>query len=144
MTNYARRQQTTVWHLFLQINLYWSTATSVYLYIAHHSLPTATEKLDGDNRRLQSLEYLLFSPFQKTLASSWTKQVRATFFLRSQGALPTGSWQWRGLCIQKSSGEWKILRWRYWWWQLMVFCSTLPSSGNIGRAAWEATWDMES
>ena len=93
-----------VCRLFLQINLCWSTATSAYLYIAHRGLPTATEKLNGDNRHLQSLEYLLSGPLQKTLASSWTKQVRATFFhLRTQGALPTGSWQWRGLCIQNWS-----------------------------------------
>ena len=96
--------------LFLQINLCWSTATSAYLYIAHHGLPTATEKLNGDNRCLQSLEYLLSGPLQKTLASSLTKHMRATFFhLRTWGALPTGSWQWRGLCIQnwspKGSGK---------------------------------------
>lgn len=46
-------------HLFLQINLYWSTATSVYLHIIDGGLPTAMEELNGDNNRyLQSLECL--------------------------------------------------------------------------------------
>ena len=55
-------------HLFLQINLYWNTATSVYLHIIYGGLPTATEELNGDNnRRQQSLECLHTAISRKSL-----------------------------------------------------------------------------